>query len=670
MKKLVLFIGIALLAGSQSQAQYSRYIVKFKNKGSSPYSFSNPSAFLSQRAIDRRTRYNIALDSTDLPCTPAYVNQVKNVANVTLLNVSKWLNGVTIQTSDPNALTTISGFSFVQSVSGIAARYATGTPDSLRPKFETDFLPLPNPVQRGEGTTGDYFNYGTNAYNEMHLHNAEFLHNIGMRGQGMQIAMLDNGFNNYLSPSFHAFDSCNANNQVLGGWDFIAGNAIVNDDGSHGMSCFSAIVANIPGTFVGTAPKANFWLYQTEDNSSEYPIEEFNWSCGAERADSSGADVISTSLGYNTFDNAALNHTYADMNGNTTMCAIAADLAAKKGILVFAAVGNSGGDSWHYLLTPSDGDSVIAVGAVNTSGVVAGFSSYGPSYDGRVKPDMAAVGSAAIVQNGSGGISLGNGTSFATPKMAGMGTCLWQAFPEFNNMKIRSALWKAGNIYATPDNRIGYGIPNLKLAFTNLLVDFATSTSSRTGCTITLNWTSKDVDAMKYEIERKAPGDLTYSKIADVNPQAGTLLSTHSYQYNNNLTSGSSGTFSYRIRQIIDTAAATFTAAYIDTTNITISSPCIVTGTIDPNVNATKIRLQPNVTSGQTALVVETSFAIPNMPVAIYNMDGRLMLKLFLSKNSGRATFNLPVDKLAAGRYIIKVYQAEKLLGSANLIRL
>ena len=157
------------------------------------------------------------------------------------------------------------------------------------------------------------------------------------------------------------------------------------------MSCFSTIAANIPGQFVGKAPQANFWLYQTEDNSSEYPIEEFNWACGAEKADSSGADVISSSLGYSTFDNASLNHAYGDMNGNTTMAVIAADLAAKKGLLVFVSNGNFGASAWHYLSTPADGDSVIAVGAVNTNGVVGSFSSYGPSSDGQIKPDVAPL---------------------------------------------------------------------------------------------------------------------------------------------------------------------------------------------------------------------------------------------------------------------------------------
>lgn len=663
MKKLLFFFILIFFIVEKNSAQYSRYIIRLKNKGNSSFSFSSPLTYLSQRAIDRRTRYNIALDSADLPCTPSYVNQIKAVPNVTLLNVSKWMNAVTIQTTDANALTTINGFPFVQSTNAIASRYANPNPDSIQNrKIETNFSLLPNSVLRGEGMEGDFFNYGSSAYNEIHLHNGEFLHDIGLRGQGMRIALLDNGFNNYLSPSLHSFDSCNANGQVLDGWNFVFHNSTVNNDGSHGMSVFSCIVSNIPGSFVGTSPNANFCLYQTEDNTSEYPIEEFNWSCGAERADSMGADVISTSLGYNTFDSSAFNHTYADMNGRTTMSAMAANMAARKGMLVFAAVGNSGTSTWHYLITPSDADSILAVGAVNSSGVVGSFSSYGPSSDGRVKPDVAGVGVNAVVET-FGGVGLSNGTSFATPKMAGLGTSLWQGFPEFSNIKILRALQKAGNIFSAPDNRTGYGIPNMKTAFSNLLIDFATSSSSVSGCTVTIHWTSKDVSAMNYEIEKKSPSDVSYSKIATVNPQAGLILANHSYQYNDTLPANSSGIFSYRIRQIIDTASATFTAVYIDTTSVNPSSTCVTPITAD------KIYFSPNPPAANPAtLVVETNYAIANMPVKIFDMTGRLMMQQQLSKGAGKASFDIPVQRFANGIYVVKVYNADKLIATVKLI--
>ena len=332
---------------------------------------------------------------------------------------------------------------------------------------------------------GDFFNYGTASFNEIHLHKGEFLHNIGLRGQGMMITVLDGGFLNYTT--LRAFDSVNLNGQILSTWDFVNREASVVEDISHGMMCLSTIAANIPGQFTGKAPKASFHLFRTEDGSSEYPIEEFNWVCGAERADSTGSDVISSSLGYaDQMSNPVFNHTYGQMNGNTTMCTIGADLAAKKGIIVFNAAGNEGAGSWHYIIAPADGDSVVAVGAVNAAGAVGSFSSYGPSADGRIKPDVASVGVSAMVQNTNNSIGTNNGTSFACPNMAGLGTCLWQGFPEFNNMRIIRALKEAGSIATNPNDRIGYGIPDMKAAFSTLLSEYATSSATVSPCTVTL----------------------------------------------------------------------------------------------------------------------------------------------------------------------------------------
>jgi len=672
MKYLIGAILFILLFGINSDAQFTRYLVRLKDKNGTPFSFSNPVAYLSQRAIDRRTRYAIPIDSTDLPVNPSYITQIASVANVTVLNISKWLNAITVQTSDPNAITTINGFAFVQSTSGIAARVGRGIPVELTDEKKTESIfSLDNSTLRTARTTDDYYNYGAAPFAEIHLHNGEFLHNIGLRGQGIEIAMLDNGFNNYTSPNFHAFDSANANHQVLGTWDFVAHEQNVSNDGSHGMSCFSTIVANIPGQFVGKAPQASFWLFQTEDNASEYPIEELNWSCGAETADSAGADVISTSLGYTTFDNPSLDHSYADMNGNTTMAAIAADLAAKKGLLVFAAVGNSGTSAWHYLGTPADGDSVIAVGAVSSSGVVGNFSSYGPSSDGQVKPDVASIGVSATLQTSGGGIGAGNGTSFACPNMAGLATCLWQGFPEFSNMKIRSALWQAGDSVNNPNTRTGYGIPNMKTAFVNLLKDFSSANGTISNCKAMLNWTSKDVSAMSYEIERKVFGETAYTKIADVPSQANvSILANHSYQRNDTLISVQAGTVSYRIRQIVDSAASTFTAAYIDTVNISLAASCVPTGVNPINPNTQKITIIPNPAMANFTLRVETTYPINKLDISVLDMKGATVLHFERSKTTGMANFDLPVYRLARGKYIVAVYDGNRLLASRELIKL
>lgn len=664
MKRLIIVLIGSCFLISEAEAQFTRYIVRLKNKGGSSFTLANPSAYLSQRSINRRTKYGIAVDSTDMPVTASYITQIDNIANVTVLNVSKWHNAVSIQTSDAAAITAINALPFVQSVSPLAVR----TQGTGREKLITASGP-PVVSQRGTQTMADFFNYGTGSFNEINLHKGQFLHNIGLRGQGMLIAMLDGGFFNY--HTLDAMDSIILNNQVLDTWDFYSQNTTVSDDHPHGMQCLSTIAANLPGSFIGKAPKANFMLYRTEDVASEYPVEEFNMVCGMERADSAGADVISASLGYSEFDDAAFNHVYADMNGNSTICTIGADLAAKKGILFVNAAGNEGNGSWHFLTAPSDGDSVLAVGAVNTSGVVAAFSSFGPSSDGQIKPDVASVGVSAMVQSTANTVVTSNGTSFACPNMAGLATILWQAFPEYNNMRMVRALREAGSIATAPNDRIGYGIPNMKTAFATLLTEFATSSNTISGCRIFVNWTSKDVGAMKYEIERKAPGETNFSKIGEITPGQRDLLSTNTYEFINTLATGSSGVFSYRIRQIIDTAAASFTAVYIDTTVATVSAACVVTGVVNPGTPGNYVTIRPNPAVGNSAsLIIETSEAINSMPVVVYDISGRVVMRLQQSKGSGKIIIDLDVSKLAKGSYFIKVYNKNKLVGTAEMMRL
>ncbi len=665
MKKCLPIILLLLLAGNMLHAQLTRYVIQFKNKGTNPYTIANPAAYLSAKALARRAAYNIGIDSTDLPVTPRYIDSVRLAGAVTVLNVSKWLNQVSIQTTDAAALTKINSFTFVQSVTAIAARTASNN-STMVPfdKFETErnLISMPALTQRTNNTTADYYSYG-NTYNEIHLHNGEFLHNIGMRGQGMMVAMLDAGYYHYTT--LKAFDSVNANNQVLQTWDFVAREASVIEDDSHGMSCFSTIGGNIPGQFVGNAPKANFVLYRTEDAATEYPIEEHNWACGAERADSIGADVISSSLGYTTFDNSSLDHTYADMNGRTNMSTRGGVIANRKGILLFIAAGNDGTNTWHYLSSPSDADSVVTVGAVTTAGIVGNFSSYGPSYDGRVKPEVAAVGVAAYVQDPGNNISAGNGTSYATPKMAGLGTCLWQAFPEFNNMAIRDALIKAGNIYTAPDNRTGYGVPDMKKAFVTLLNKFAKiTTASVSNCTASIAWKTKDVSSMSFEIERLAPGETAYTKVATVQGQ-GSVLATHTYSINDALNNVLAGTIKYRIKQVVDPTATSYTATYFDSASVTLATSCIAT------VAADKITVIPNpVAASQFTLRVETAYAVTNLNIRITDMKGSLMAEQKKTKLAGRADFIIPVGYLANGKYVVSAYNGDALIGSTNLIKL
>lgn len=655
MKKILVCIAALAAFAQFSEAQTTRYIVKFTDKGSNPYSLSNPSAYLSQRAIDRRNRYSVSIDSTDLPITPRYIDSVVLSGSVILLNRSKWLNSISIKTSDAAALAKISSLPFVQSVTGIGPRIA----GPLQPnhKFETDEQPL---VLKEMGITSDFYNYGS-SFGQIHIHNGEFLHNIGLRGQNMILGMLDAGFNNYLT--VNAIDSARKNGQILGVYDFVAKDSSVNEDNAHGMECFSTIAANMPGQFVGTAPKANFYLFRTEDAATEYPIEEHNWVCGAERIDSAGGDVISSSLGYNNFDApfTAYSHTYADMNGNTTMAAIGADLAAKKGMLVVIAAGNEGNSAWHYITTPADADSVLAVGAVNTSGVVGSFSSYGPSSDGQLKPDVAAVGVAAVVQFPNNAIGTSNGTSFACPNMAGLSTCLWQGFPEFNNMKIVNALRQSGSIAPAPDNHIGYGIPDMKKATLILLKQFATSSVSVSNCTATLSWTSKDVNTMKYVIERMTSAQNSFIKIGE-QQGTGNTFSTRSYQFLDDLQNVPTGSVTYRILQVIDTSSTGLNADYIDTTTTSLNFSC--TG----NEGVVVI---PNPVVNTLTLKVSTSQNIPELVINVYNTTGQLITTL--KKNQPQGTIFYPIAlplKLASGKYYVKVNNGRKVFATKEFVKL
>ncbi|MBX3240710.1 MAG: S8 family serine peptidase [Chitinophagaceae bacterium] len=451
-----LLIVILVLYSQFSAAQYSKHIIQLSDKNNSPYSINHPSAYLSAKAIERRERQQISIDSTDLPVNPAYIESIINAGTVTVLNTSRWLNYVLIETTDAEALDKINNFPFVRSVTRAALRKRASKTD----KYVTEVRPSGKRQQLQEA--GDHFDYGAN-YNQVNIHEGEFLHNNGFRGEGMIIAMLDAGYYRY--DTNPAFDSIRLHNQVLGTWDFVKNKASVTEEHSHGMICFSTIAANRPGKIVGTAPKAQYYLFRTEDAATEYQIEEQNWVAAAERADSLGADLITSSLGYYEFDDAASSYSYSDMDGKTAIITRGAEMAFKKGIIVTNSAGNSGTSAWHYIIAPADGEHVLAIGATDASGVPAAFSSYGPSADGRIKPDVASVGAGTVVAGLDGNPAYANGTSVANPNLAGLITCLWQAFPQMTNREIVAAVKKSASQYQYPDDRTGYGIPNMRAAY-------------------------------------------------------------------------------------------------------------------------------------------------------------------------------------------------------------
>lgn len=665
----VFYVLIFLCSFFVSNAQLTRYIIQFKDKATNPYSISNPSSYLSTKAIARRTNFSIAIDSFDLPITPRYIDSVRLAGAVTILNKSKWLNSITIKTTDAAALTKINSLPFVVSVKAFASRL--GNIENLvkpKDKFEIEKLPAVNPINTQRNTaTNDYYNYG-NTYNEISLHNGQFLHNIGLRGQGVLVAVIDAGFYQYTT--LKAFDSVNANNQILQTWDFVNNETSVAEDDTHGMSCFSTIAGNVPGTFVGNAPKANFVLYRTEDASTEYPIEEFNWVCGLERADSCGADIVSTSLGYTTFDNATLDYAYSNMDGKTTISAKGGKYAHRKGMLLFSAMGNDGNNSWKYLSTSADLDSIVSVGAVNTAGVVGSFSSYGPSFDGRIKPEASAVGASAYVQQPNNTFAAGNGTSYACPKMAGLGTLLRQGFPEQTNYAIRTAIIKSGSIYSSPNDRIGYGVPDMKKAFCLLLNNYAKITASAIlNCKTSLSWKSKDVSTMKYEIERMTSAQTTYTKIGEVQGSE-SILANHTYTYSDSLINVQSGIIKYRIKQIVDTTLAGYYFTYIDSASINLASSCVATPVDVVTVANEQFYLAPNPAKNKSVLKVITNYAITNLNIRIYDINGRLVRSLKTQKGLGTKEIELPINTMVNGTYVVNIYNGNSKLKSLQLVKM
>ena len=453
-KSIVLAFILCFSIKSFYAQTFTKYWVKFKDKNGSPYSVSNPSAFLSAKSIARRTNQGIAIDITDIPVNQTYINQV-NATGAQVFQLSKWLNAAIVIISSQAQLNAINSLTCVLSSSPVAKIHKS--------KPDEDIKPLVQSLKRSEVTTS--YNYGP-SFNQVNQIGADCMHNLGYRGQNMVIAVIDAGFEQAdINP---VFDSLRNEGRILGTRDYVAGNTAVYEDFLHGANCLSLMAGNTPGQLIGTAPKASYWLLRSEDVSTEKIIEENNWVVAAEFADSVGADITTTSLGYTTFDIASQNHVYADLNGKTSVASIAATMAARKGIFVLNAAGNEGGSSWNYIGVPADSDSICTVGSVNSSGIHSGFSSVGPTADGRIKPDLSSMGEGTYVCNPGFNFSSGNGTSYATPILAGAVACLMQANPTKTNMQILQALKATASQASSPNNNYGWGIPNMCAAH-NLL---------------------------------------------------------------------------------------------------------------------------------------------------------------------------------------------------------
>jgi hypothetical protein len=426
----------------------------FNIKNNSQSYFDNPSLMLSQRALDRRTKQNISLDTKDIPIDKSLINQVKAVSGITILAQSKWLNALHIR-GNQSVINSLKSFAFVDKVD-----FANKALNQTGKKASTAKMKSVNKILE----TQVNYAYGS-SLNQIQMLKGDLLHQQNYTGSGKIIAVMDAGFPGVNSTQ--PFQRLQTNNQILGGYDYVNRNANFYTGDSHGTMVLSTMGAYQENALVGTAPDASYYLFITENAASENPVEESLWVEAAEKADSLGVDVINASLGYFDFDNTAYNHTYADMDGKTAFMTRGAEIAFSRGMIVVASAGNEGGTVNPHIAVPADGISVLAIGAVTPTKIVASFSSIGPSFDGRIKPDVMAQGQTVVLSNRSGSIVTANGTSFSGPIMAGMVACLWQAFPNKTNKEIRDLIVKSADRYLAPTTQYGNGIPDFSLALSN-----------------------------------------------------------------------------------------------------------------------------------------------------------------------------------------------------------
>lgn len=446
MNKIVLF-GILYFSFCPLMAQKSyMYRIYLKDKAQSAFSVKEPQKYLSQKAIERRTRQGLKIDATDLPVSSKYL-EILHDSGLKIVTKSKWNNSVVVEVKDTSTINEIKNFPFV-----VRTKKVFTVPDSI---------PARNMNRKKEVINKyvDTDNYYGDAFRQIEVHHGDSLHAAGFRGEGIDIAVIDAGF--YNADEIDLFK----NMHLLGTKDFVNPKSDIYAENSHGMKVLSCMAANKPNVMVGTAPEANYWLLRSENNDSENPIEEDYWAAAVEFADSVGVDLINTSLGYNEFDDKSANYKYRDLDGHTSLMSNSASMLADKGIVLVNSAGNSGRGTWKKITPPADAENVITVGAMNRSLMNGEFSSVGDTADKRVKPDAMAVGVASAVASIEGTVSKGNGTSFASPILCGVVASFWQACPWLTAKQVVEAVQKAGDRYTYPDNIFGYGVPDMWKAY-------------------------------------------------------------------------------------------------------------------------------------------------------------------------------------------------------------
>lgn len=445
MKKILFYL--LILSSLSTYSQLEDAWVYFIDKPNASTYLANPLTMLTQRSLDRRTAQGIALNIQDVPIHQSYIDQIDASNGISIMAKSKWLNCVHVRglQADINALASLS---FVNDI------YWAN--NSWNKNSNQTTIPQPVNKQFSVATT---FNYG-NSSNQIQMLNGHLLHQQNFTGSGKIIAVLDSGFPNV--NTVQPFQRLISNGLILGGYDFVNKNSNYFSGHYHGTLVLSCMGGYTDNQLVGTAPDASYYLYITEDVATENPVEESNWVEAAEEADRVGVDIINTSLGYTDYDNPSYSHSYTDMTGDINFASKGANIAFSKGIVVVASAGNSGTANIPTIGVPAEATNVLAVGAVQANRNYASFSSIGPSFDGRVKPDVMAQGQNSVLSNTAGNISTANGTSFSCPIMAGMIASLWQAVPTLTAQQVVNFVRQSSDKFNNPDPQYGYGIPDFQ----------------------------------------------------------------------------------------------------------------------------------------------------------------------------------------------------------------
>ena len=446
MRVCILVVSLMWTFSVEAQTYY-RFRVVLKDKSVTEYKVDEPESFLSERAIERRRKQNIAIDSTDLPVCEAYIRKLESQGGRCVMQ-SKWNNTVLMETASERHAEAYAKNEFVKSV-----RMVWQTP--LVPSTKAN-INRKDEVTNENKKSHNRFGLGQE---QIQTHRGDKLHQLGYRGNGMHIAVIDAGY--YNVDAIKLFSKT----KIMGTRDFVNPYSDIYAEHNHGLKVLSCMAANKPYALVGTAPEASYWLLRSEDNDSEQLAEEDYWASAVEYADSVGVDIINTSLGYYEFDNSEDNHKYSELDGHTSVMSASASMIAEKGMVLVCSAGNTGLGRWKKITPPADAENIITVGAIDTDGMNTDFSAVGNTADGRVKPDIMAVGYRVSVAGTHGGTSYANGTSFSAPLITGLVACLWQACPWLSAKDVIEVVIKSGDRYKSPDNVYGYGVADMYAAY-------------------------------------------------------------------------------------------------------------------------------------------------------------------------------------------------------------